>query len=220
MTPKASNQSNLSPPSVDNQADAYLVMTNIDPEEWCALISEERKIIGRSPDADIPLSPRFRYTSRRHAEIWVDRNKIKFRDLASRAGTSVNGVWLKDHVEVSLAVGDRIQMGGLELEVVAQVSMLAHLLAETGIGLHEAAEGDETIVQRSTAPIPVRFFLRELTPAELEVVLWISRGYLDDEELGKKLFRSPNTIRTQVSSVFRKLNVHSRAQIVSLLKRG
>lgn len=216
----STKESQTSTVSGSLQSAVYLVMTNIDPEEWCALVTKEHKLIGRSADAEIPLSPRFRHTSRRHAEIWIDKKKIKFRDLASRAGTSVNGVWLKDHCEVSLAIGDRIQMGGLELELVAQVSMLAHILAETGVGLHEAAEGDETIIQRTTAPLPLRFYLRELTPAELEVVLWISRGYLDDEELGKKLFRSPNTVRTQVNSIFRKLNVHSRAQIVSFLKRG
>ena len=46
------------------------------------------------------------------------------------------------------------------------------------------------------------------------------RGYLNDEDLGKMLERSPNTVRTHVGSIFRKLEVCSRAELVSWLRRG
>ena len=66
----------------------------------------------------------------------------------------------------------------------------------------------------------IRDMLRQLTAAELEVVLWMYRGYTSDDELGRTLHRSPNTIRTQVGSIFGKLNLHSRTDIVSWLKRS
>lgn len=204
----------------DGSANSYLVMTNIKPEEWCAVVTEHRQIIGRAPDASVRISPRFRHVSRRHAEIWRERNSIKIRDLGSQAGTHVNGVWVKEPREATVAVGDRIWVGGLELEVVEQVSMLAQVLAETHISLEEAAEAEETTIQKHTAPLPARFALAALTQAELEVLLWMSRGYLDDNEIGQTLFRSPNTVRTQVSSILRKLNVHSRGEIVAWLRRG
>jgi len=61
---------------------------------------------------------------------------------------------------------------------------------------------------------------RTLTPAELDVLLWICRGYVSDKDLGRVLERSPHTVRTHVASIFKKLKVTSRAELVSWLKRA
>ena len=55
--------------------------------------------------------------------------------------------------------------------------------------------------------------------AEREVVLWMCRGFLDDEAIGKKLKRSPNTVRTQVGSIFQKLGLHSRGDVLNVLRQ-
>jgi DNA-binding CsgD family transcriptional regulator len=198
---------------------AYLVMTNINPEEWCAVITAGRQIIGRAVEARIRISPQFPHVSRRHAEIWRERNLIKIQDLGSQSGTHINGVWVKDSRETTVAIGDRIWLGGLELEVVSQISLLAQVLAENGISVGEAAEAEETRIRTNTAPLPARYTLAALTHAELEILLWISRGYLNDAEIGKTTHRSPNPIRTQINSILRKLNVHSRGEIFAWLKR-
>jgi LuxR family maltose regulon positive regulatory protein len=61
--------------------------------------------------------------------------------------------------------------------------------------------------------------LAELSRAELEIVLWMTRGYTTDGEIGKLLYRSPHTVRTQVSSIFNKLGIHSRAELVGWANR-
>jgi DNA-binding CsgD family transcriptional regulator len=221
MSTEASN-----PTQVDEAPPAFLTMTNVDPEEWCAAFSPNRKLIGRDSKADIPISGK--RVSRRHAEIWAASPTLSILDLGSRSGTRINGVWLKAHSETSLTIGDRLWMGGIELEVVGEVPILAQVLAETGVVGDREIKNEKTAapgqLTRSTeiphVAEPIRTVLSQLTRAEMEIVLWMGRGYLDDIELGLKLFRSPNTVRTQVNSIYRKLDVHSRADILGYLKRG
>jgi DNA-binding CsgD family transcriptional regulator len=211
----------------DRSPSAFLTMTNVDPEDWCAAFSERRKLIGRDHQADIPI--RRARVSRRHAEIWAGASSLGIRDLGSSSGTRINGVWLKANCDTSLALGDRIWMGGIELEVVGDIPLLAQVLAESGlVGERQlpsagTATHDPLVTKSTEVPCavePIRTVLSRLSRAELEILLWMGRGYLDDVELGGKLFRSPNTVRTQVNSIYRKLDVHSRADILGYLKRG
>ena len=202
---------------------AFLVLVNIPEEDWSYKIDEQRKVIGRSVTAQIRVPERFEQVSRRHAEIWWEKNRIWFRDVGSRGGTFVNGICLEKGRVVNLAVGDRLALSDVELKVVAEVSKLAEVMVEAGIAvLSQSAEEASTAtdIKKDLPPTFARDMLRRLTPAELEVVLWMYRGYTSDEELGKTLHRSPNTIRTQVGSIYDKLNLHSRADIVSWLKRA
>jgi DNA-binding CsgD family transcriptional regulator len=211
----------------DKAPPAYLIMTNVEPEDWCAAFADRRKLIGRDPQADVPARQTF--VSRRHAEIWSSPKSLVIRDLGSKAGTHVNGVWLKANCDTALMVGDRIWLGGIELEVVPEVSLIAQVLAESGVVSEDYLKGEEDTDGGQSGVLttdfrysmqPIRRVLAELSRAELEIVLWIGRGYLDDWELGAKLFRSPNTIRTQVNSIFRKMKLHSRGDVLGFLKRG
>ena len=47
----------------------------------------------------------------------------------------------------------------------------------------------------------------------------MSRGFTDPDEIGEKVYRSPNTIRTHLGTIFNKLGVHSRDQLLSCLLR-
>ncbi len=196
----------------------YLVLTNVSPDEWCAAVDQRRKVIGRSLECDIRVPRQFKQASRRHAEIWEDRHGIKIRDLGSRSGTNINSVWIEKGQEASVVVGDRIWLGGLELEVVSDIPALSKVLAEADLGAGDLP-GDSTSIPRRTDPPRVQLALSALSQAELEIVLWMGRGYLKDEEIARVLHRSPNTIRTQVNGIFRKLDLHSRADVLSFLKR-
>ena len=65
---------------VDEAPPAFLTMTNVDPEDWCAAFSQKRKLIGRDSNADIPV--RRTRVSRRHAEIWADSAYPGFIEFA------------------------------------------------------------------------------------------------------------------------------------------
>jgi len=196
---------------------AYLLITNEAPEVWSASIEARRKTVGRRPDCDIVVPAKFVCTSRRHAEIWADRNGIKIRDLGSTGGTRVNGVSIERAKDAKLIPGDRVSLGGLELVLVDDISIAGMSLVEGGGRIEESvdrAKPDDLAAKVS------RQLLAGLSQAELAIVLWLCRGFYKDDEIAKKINRSPNTVRTQVNSIFRKLGVHSRNEIVSLVKRS
>lgn len=56
-----------------------------------------------------------------------------------------------------------------------------------------------------------------LTASEREVLALLARG-LDNTEIAKSLAKSEKTVRNQVSSIFAKLGVHTRAQAVALAR--
>jgi DNA-binding CsgD family transcriptional regulator len=185
--------------------------------------------LGRASSAKIRVPASFRHVSRLHAEFSAEKGSIFLRDLGSRTGTQVNGVWLEPKKLARLATGDRLWFGGLEMFVLAEISTLAQVLAETSprpvpiIDLQNDVSTDSTIHLtpgiRSSAQSPARDILSSLTQAELEVLLWICRGYFEDQDIAKQLHRSPNTVRTHVASIFRRLSVNSRAEVMAFVKR-
>ncbi len=64
-------------------------------------------VIGRTVEADIVIPDD--HISRRHAEIWMENERVFIRDLDSRNGTFVNGQPIK---EAELKDGDRLHLGG------------------------------------------------------------------------------------------------------------
>ena len=119
--------------------------------------------------------------------------------------------------EFMAEIGDRVSLGGLELYFVSpDASILEELVGD-------AEEEGKT---RSTVQFTAKSVktvgdvrLSSLSPAELEIVRWICRGLTTFEEIGRKLFRSPHTVRTQLGSVFKKLDVHSREQLLALMRK-
>jgi DNA-binding CsgD family transcriptional regulator len=193
---------------------AYLALTNIDPTEWCCAVETRRKVIGRGKKADIPVSRSFPCVSRLHAAVWAVGQRAFIEDLGSTSGTNINGVWIDAGREVQLATGDRICMGDLELQVADRVPTMARVIAERGVPMEDAER-----TQDYAATIRDSALLAALTQAELEIVLWVGRGYIDDQDLAEVLYRSPHTIRTHIRNIFQKLGIHSRTELVGWLKR-
>lgn len=192
---------------------AYLIIANIPHTEWHAPVMAGRQVIGRGADADIRISPKYSSVSRAHAAIWWDRS-IFIEDLGSTAGTLVNGIRIKQEKEYELALADSLWLGGLELNVVAEIDdgyvFESHVVDETGDTRIPPPENDGASAEAAA---------ETLTHAELDVILWISRGYTALPELSEKLFRSPHTVRAQLRSIFRKLGIHSREEVIAWFQR-
>jgi DNA-binding CsgD family transcriptional regulator len=193
------------------QPSGYLVLTNIPEGEWSFPIGADKSVIGRSRTANIVINARYHSVSRRHAVVWSDRRGIWISDLGSSSGTNVNGVWV-DHVpKAGLVVGDTVCLGELELEVRGEIDDLAsafpHMLDEVPTKLRQFIPLARAMAQR-------------LSPAEIDIMLWISRGFQDDDEIARQLHRSPNTVRTEIGNIFRKFGLHSRAELMGWLKRA
>jgi DNA-binding CsgD family transcriptional regulator len=190
----------------------YLLITNVSPNSWCKSVVERRQVIGRAADADMQVPQRFRNVSRRHAEIWSDESgSVWMQDLGSRMGTRINGVPLEPHRAVRVLFGDRVSLGGLLIDLVDSLTDL-----EFG-EMSDDADADRSIFSPGLAfPPRERFDL--LSPAEMEVAMWMCRGFVDDPDIAGKIHRSPNTVRTHVGKILEKLGFCSRAQLVSYLR--
>lgn len=199
----------------EQTAFAYLVIANIPASEWHAELTSTRQVVGRGVDTDIRLPAKFTSVSRNHAAIWYDRC-IWIQDLGSSAGTLINGISIKPQKEYQLSLADSLWLGGVELNVIAEIPD-EYVFEPTGVDDMDTrirTDHDVSISLTSQAACT------SLTHAELEVVLWISRGYTGLPELAEKLFRSPHTIRAQLRSIFRKLGIHSREEVVAWFQRN
>lgn len=199
--------------SARSQSGGLLVMVNIPRCNWCFRIASTRQLIGRAADAGILIPPHHRSVSRRHAEIWFEKNQTWLNDLGSRGGTRVNGICLQRQQPASIVVGDRLTLGGCELRLEpGPLQSAAH-----GSELATRSAGDTFITEDS--PLAMRDLLETLTYAEHNILLWIGRGYIHDSDLGAVMHRSPHTIRTQIGTILKKLKLRSRSCIFDHVQR-
>jgi DNA-binding CsgD family transcriptional regulator len=196
-----------------------LLLTNYSTGGWFHQIDAQHKIVGRSDSVEISVPKKFRTVSRRHAEVWHDHRGCWIRDLGSRVGTRVNLVWIDRLSEARMVPGDLIRLGeSLEIQVVAG-GLAAEDPDESSQEDANGSSGGDQTLGLTARLTPQQLLRKHISPAETEVMLWISRGYLGNEELGHLLHRSPHTVRTQVSSILRKLDLHNRGDIIGWLKR-
>ena len=207
--------------TLEAQMVAYLMVVNLPEWHWAVLTREQ--LIGRAEEAEVRLPSRFTSVSRRHAAVWADdAGRFWIRDLGSQMGTAVNGVLLALGREAQIVIGDRLLLGGLELELVESAGSMPSAPVEEEAP--EMLDAEETSSSSSTprrryADASTRM-LADLSPAELDIVLWMSRGFTRLASIGRKLHRSPNTVRTQLGSIFRKTKTHSRDELVGRLRRA
>ncbi|MBI3468614.1 MAG: FHA domain-containing protein [Planctomycetes bacterium] len=160
----------------------YLVLTNIPHAEFSHKVEEQPKMIGRSPDAAIWIPAHFSQVSRRHAEVWIDKYGIQIRDLGSRHGTCINGVWLDRVKQAAIERGDRIWVGGVEFRIVDDVAALAKFRPQS-------RDPDET-PPPGPHPSPARAMFQMFSAPDVEVLLWISRGKDKESEIAKLRHRT------------------------------
>jgi DNA-binding CsgD family transcriptional regulator len=198
----------------------YLKMTNTPAEDWSARLSEVPRSIGRGMDAGITIPSQFRSVSRKHAKVWYERQCCWISDLNSTYGTWVNGVRLIPERSIKIHHSDRISLGSLELTLIDENQINTNAMLDD---LEPGQDTDDTIRLMKgvrSLPDPRLLDLPTLSHSERDVVLWAARGLTRPEDIGKMLHRSPNTVRTQFNSIFQKLGVHSRDELVGFLLRG
>jgi DNA-binding CsgD family transcriptional regulator len=127
----------------------------------------------------------------------------------------VNGIWLKAGEPSVIVLGDRLTFGSAEFRLLPPLKRRD----PQRNGEAQAADASKTAIFRTPEPLVTRMTLQTLSHCEHNIVLWMARGYIQEDELGRILHRSPNTIRTQISSVLKKLQLHSRVTVLNQLMR-
>jgi two-component system, NarL family, response regulator len=80
--------------------------------------------------------------------------------------------------------------------------------------------GERYLPQAVAARLADRLIRPSLTPRELDVLRLVSRGRTN-KEMASAMFISEETVKTHMKSLFQKLDVHDRAEAVSVsLQRG
>jgi DNA-binding winged helix-turn-helix (wHTH) protein len=94
------------PPSAHALVTSCLVVDN-----RCMILMEGANIIGRAPDATIPVDSRG--VSRHHARVVVSHGEATLEDLGSKNGSHLNGSRIT--TPVRLSDGDEIRLGAINL---------------------------------------------------------------------------------------------------------
>jgi pSer/pThr/pTyr-binding forkhead associated (FHA) protein len=108
-----------------------------------------RFTLGRSTACSLTIDDPL--VSREHAEILVDDDGARVRDLGSRNGTELNGELLRDAVR--LRHGDRLRVGGYEFVFIVQLADLPRELRST---VEVGGRPELAIPDESTAPVAVK----------------------------------------------------------------
>lgn len=91
----------------------------LDPLDAPVIVDKPRFLIGRGESCDLRLKSRM--VSREHAEILIEDETVRVRDLDSRNGTAVNGMFFAD--EVPLEDGDVLLVGSVPFQVNIEPSL-------------------------------------------------------------------------------------------------
>jgi DNA-binding CsgD family transcriptional regulator len=202
---------------METSAFAYLLITNVSSGQWNSPVWDYPQVIGRHRDCEILIPVTYSTVSRQHALIGTNEDGLWIQDLGSMGGTCLNGVPLTANRLTQALIGDRISLAGLELYL---VSPKAAILQEGAISQNSQSTVDGIKIRgrRSIESLhDVR--LQCLSQAELEIVRWLCRGLTTADEIGRTLFRSSNTVRTQINKIYQKLGVHSREDLLSWMRK-
>jgi DNA-binding CsgD family transcriptional regulator len=114
-----------------------------------------------------------------------------------------------------LCYGERLRRAGRRVEAREQLRRALETFERVGAGpWAERARGElrasgETLRRREP------FEAEELTPQELQIALQVAEGKTN-KEVGAALFLSHKTVEFHLSRIYRKLDIHSRAELIRL----
>jgi DNA-binding CsgD family transcriptional regulator len=158
-------------------------------------------IIGRTKQAQIVI--RDATVSRRHARLTLAGATLAVEDLDSRNGTRVNG---RVVTRSELHLGDQVRFGSVACVIAASP------LSSQSVGDDQSTyqlRGEDTSIQ-----------IEGLTDAQTQIVEHVLQGR-SEAEIAALLDKSPHTVHTHLKAVYRRLGVHSRAELLArLLRRG
>jgi DNA-binding CsgD family transcriptional regulator len=117
-----------------------------------------------------------------------------------------------------LAFGERLRRAGRRLDAREQLRAALEIFEDQGAEAWVERVGAELRASGETLRRRKSWEAEELTPQELQIALHVARG-MTNREVGAALFLSHKTIEFHLGRVYRKLGMHSRAELISRFAR-
>ncbi|MCF6300774.1 MAG: FHA domain-containing protein [Proteobacteria bacterium] len=130
-------------------------------------------VLGRHSECDICVSADG--ISRKHAEITVEADGLRIKDLGSSNGTSVNGKQINS--EVSLKVGDEVKLDNIRF-LVQTPGLGDPSPAKQSKQAHKQKQHEEAIELQSSGGGAIKWLITVLVLGGAVVAAW-QMGYLD-----------------------------------------
>ena len=129
-----------------------------------------------------------------------------------------NGVSPFERGRTSLAYGERLRRSNRRRD--ARPHLRDALEAFESIGATPWRERAAAEMRATGETVPARGprGRESLTPQELQIALLVAEGKTN-REIGASIFLSPKTVEFHLTRVYRKLDIHSRAELIRLLAR-
>ena len=117
-----------------------------------------------------------------------------------------------------LAYGERLRRAGRKQDAREQLHAAAEAFEHQGAEAWVERTRAELRASGETLRRRKSWEEEELTPQELQIALHVARG-MTNREVGAALFLSHKTIEFHLGRVYRKLDMHSRAELISRFAR-
>jgi DNA-binding CsgD family transcriptional regulator len=164
------------------------------------VIRGEALVAGRGQEADLRLD--HESVSRRHALFRIENGEPCVEDLQSSNGTFVNGQAIVGRARLS--IGDRIQLGSCELELVEAARPRQSFAPEAAT----APIGRDMIDMAAGGDV-----LAPLSPREREMFALLAEG-LSQRQIAEQFRVSVKTVETYRTRIGHKLGLRSRAELI------
>jgi DNA-binding CsgD family transcriptional regulator len=207
--PTNSRQKKSSPPKAKPTQTCDVLLVLLDRKSkfhWSLPLKPEKQLIGNGVKGSGKLEqPGVQPT---HAKVWLERKTICFQPQGHPVW--LNFVPINSEHCVNLLKGDLLHLGPPVLDTALLVSCTAELASAK-----RAAEQDGAAADLWDDDLGVG----ELTTAEQDVLVWLSRGETDVNAIAESLYRSVHTVNTQLKKVYSKLKARSKADLSAHLLR-
>ncbi len=134
----------------------------------------------------------------------------------------VSALGLHEHAQSPFALartrlcyGERLRRAGRRVEAREQLRAALETFDRVGAAPWSERVGTELRASGETLRRRESHEAEELTPQELQIALQVSEGKTN-KEVGAALFLSHKTIEFHLSRIYRKLDIHSRAELIRL----
>ncbi|GGJ13172.1 hypothetical protein GCM10010885_23090 [Alicyclobacillus cellulosilyticus] len=150
--------------------------------------------------------------------------------LAKQEGDTARALeWMKTSYDTFMALGTPLESAMAQLSWAymarhryprqAAIEAEQSRMRFEGIGATTLAKYAQTLLTPLRLGLEVQSPLNELSAREFEIVQCVARG-LSNKQIAETLLISPRTVSTHLEKIYKKLDVHSRTELLSKFNRS